>query len=125
MWLFLFLFFIQANANPCQASPAQTQSPSLIVQVVDPNWLPIPGAKVTIIPLGGSTQLKSSHAGTDKHGFANFSVPGDADYAVEAELYGFKRGRVSPVHLFKATGSSGPAYVQLRLRLSGPGMTVY
>jgi len=125
MWLFLFLFFTQANPNPCQAAPAQTQSASLIVQVVDPNWIPIPGAKVTAKSLGEKDQLKSNESDTDKDGYVRFSVPGDADYAIEAELYGFKRARISPVHLFKASGPSSPAYVQLKLQLSGPGTTVY
>ncbi len=125
MWLLLFLFFTQANPNPCQGALTQTQSPSLIVQVVDPNWIPIPGAKVKAKPLEGNGKLKSSQADTDKDGYAKFSVPGNADYAIEAELYGFKRGRVSPVHLFKASSSSSPAYVQLKLQLAGPGTTVY
>lgn len=122
MWLFLFLFFVQASpANPSRtqaASPTQTQLPSLIVQVVDPNWMPIPSAKVTVAPLGGNSQQKPSHAETDKDGYANFSVPRDADYAIEAESHGFRRGRVSPVHLFDMSGPSSAAYVQLRLRLA-------
>jgi hypothetical protein len=123
MWVFLFLLFIQANSNPCPPSPAQTQSPSLIVQVVDPVWLPVPGAEVTLKPL--STGAKSNRTETDKDGYARFSVPGDADYSIEAKLYGFKRERLKRVHLLKTSGSSAPAYVQLQLRLSGPGTTVY
>src|ERR1700720_2611378 len=80
MWMFLFLFFMQANPNPCQSSPVLTQSPSLIVQVVDPMWLPVPGAEVTVKPLRGDTQLKSNRTETDKDGYARFFVPSDADY---------------------------------------------
>jgi len=86
MWMLLFLFFMQANPNPCQAPPPQTQSPSLIAQVVDPNWLPIPGAEVTVKPLRGDTQPKSNRAETNKDGYAKFFVPGDADYAIEVRL---------------------------------------
>jgi hypothetical protein len=125
MWMLLFLFFLQANPNPCQAPPAQTQSPSLIVQVVDPDWLPIPGAEVTLKPLDGEAQQKSNRTETDKDGYAKFFVPGDADYAIEAQWSGFKRESLKRVHLFKAGGSSTPAYVQLKMRLSGPGTTVY
>jgi hypothetical protein len=125
MWMFLFLFFMQANPNPCQAPPGQTQPPSLIVQVVDPGWLPIPGAEVTLKPLREEAQLKSNRAETDKDGYAKFFVPGDADYAIEARWYGFRRESLKSVHLFKAAGSSSPAYIQFRLRLSGPGTTVY
>lgn len=125
MWLLLFLVFTQANPNPCQVALTQTQAPSLIVQVVDPNWIPIPGAKVTAKPLEGNGKLKSNPEDTDKDGYAKFLVTGNTDYAIEVQTYGFKRGRISPVHLFKASGSSSPAYVQLRLELSGPGTTVY
>ena len=125
MWLSLFLFFIHLNPNACPASPPQDQLPSLVVQVVDPNWLPTPGAKVIVKPLDRNTQLEPGHAETDKDGFASFILPRDAEYAIEVELYGFKRERVRPVHLFKARGSSDTAYVQVRLRLSGRGTTVY
>jgi hypothetical protein len=125
MWILLFLLFIQANSNPRQASPTPTQAPSLIVQVVDPNWQPLPSAKVTVKQIHGDAQSKSNPAETDKDGYANFTAPGDADYAIEADLYGFKRASVSPVHLFKSSGSSSTAYVQIKMRLSGPGIIVY
>lgn len=125
MWMLLFLLAIQANLNPCQASSVQTQSPSLVVQVVDPNWLPTPGVKVTVKPLDGDGQLKLNPAYADKNGYASFQVRGNADYAIEADQYGFKPGRVSNVHLFKTSGSPTPAYVQLKLRLSGPAVRVY
>jgi hypothetical protein len=125
MWLLLFLLLVQANANPCPAPPAHTQPPSLNVQVVDPNWEPIPGAQVMVKRLGEDAQLKSYRSETDKDGYAKFFVPSDADYGIEASSYGFKHGRVNHVHLFKASGSPTSAYVQLRLRLSEPGTTVY
>jgi hypothetical protein len=125
MWMLLFLFFIQSNSNPCQPSPAQTQSPSLIVQVVDPVWLPVPGAEVTLKPLHVDAQSKSNRIRTDKDGYAKFIIPGDADYSVDVELYGFKRERLKRVHLFKTSASPAPAYVQFKLRLSGTGTTVY
>jgi hypothetical protein len=125
MWILFFLFLMQANPNPCQAPPGQTQSPSLIVQVVDPDWLPIPGAEVTLKPLLADAQLKSNRTRTDKEGYSKFLVPGDADYAIEVELYGFKREHLKCVHLLKSSDPPVPAYVQLKLRLSGPGTTVY
>ena len=122
MWMLLFLFFVQANPNPCQGSPALTQSPSLIVQVVDPMWLPVPGAEVKVKPLHGDAQSKSSRRETDQDGYAKFVVPGDADYSIEVKSYAFKRERMEDMHLLKTAVS--PAYVQLRLRLSDP-VTVY
>jgi hypothetical protein len=125
MWMFLFLFLFQTGPNPCHDSPAQKQSPSLIVQVVDPGWLPIPGAEVELKPLRGDAKTKSDRKETDKDGYAKFFAPGDADYDIEVEVYGFKRGRLNRVHLFKPSGSSSTAYVQLKMSLSGPGTTVY
>ena len=126
MWMLLFLFFFQAGSNPCQDSPAQTQAPSLIVQVVDPGWLPIAGAEVTIKPLREGAQTTSNGKKTGKDGYAKFFAPGDADYSVEVEMYGFKRERLNHVHLVRLSGSSSAAaYVQLKMSLSGPGTTVY
>lgn len=124
MWMLLFLFLLQANSNPCQASSTQGQSPSLIVQAVDPNWLPVLGAHVTVKPLHGDAGSKSSLAETDKDGYAKFDIAGDADYAINVQLYGFKRESVKQVHLFRAQNSPTPAYVQIKMRLSGPGTTV-
>jgi hypothetical protein len=125
MWMLLFLSFFQTGSNPCQDSPAQTQPPSLIVQVVDPDWLPIAGAEVTIKPLREDAQTKSDRKKTGKDGYAKFFAPGDADYGIEVEMYGFKRGRLNHVHLFKPSGSSSAVSVQLKMSLSGPGTTVY
>ena len=72
-------FLLQAGPNSCQDSPAQTQSPSLIVQVVDPGWLPIPGAEVMLKHLRSDAKTKSDRKETDKDGYAKFFAPGDAD----------------------------------------------
>jgi hypothetical protein len=125
MWMLLFLSFFQTGSNPCQDSPGQTQPPSLMVQVVDPGWLPIAGAEVTIKPFRENAQTTSDRKKTGKDGYAKFFVPGDADYSIEVEMYGFNRGRLNHVHLFKPSDSSPAAYVQLKMSLSGPGTTVY
>jgi hypothetical protein len=122
MWMLLLLCFVQANPAPCQTPPPTTQSPSLIIQVVDPSWLPVPGAKVTVKLLHGDARSKSNQAETDKDGYARFPIQGEADYFIDVELYGFKRARMENFHLFKPSGS--PAYVQFRLQLSGHGTTV-
>jgi hypothetical protein len=119
MWMLFLLLVMQVSPNPCQSSPAQAQSPSLIVQVVDPDWLPVLGAHVTVKPLRGDAQIKSSQTETDEDGYAKFFVPGDADYEIEVESYGFKRERVKPLHLFKASGSSARAYGRLRCVFPG------
>jgi hypothetical protein len=76
-------------------------------------------------PLRGDAKTKSDRKETDKDGYAKFFAPGDADYDIAVEAYGFKRGRLNHVHLFKPSSSSSTAYVQLKMSLSGPGTTVY
>jgi hypothetical protein len=125
MWMVLFLVLAQLAANPCQPSSTQSKAPSIVVQVVDPNWLPVPGAEVTVKPMESKTAVKRDQEDTDKDGYAKFFVPGDADYEIDAALYGFKPEQLKGVHLFKTSGASTPAYVQLRLRLSGPSTTIY
>jgi len=80
---------------------------------------------VKLKPLGGDAKTKPDRKETDKDGYAKFFAPGDADYDIEVEAYGFKRGRLNRVHLFKPSGSSSTAYVQLKMSLLGPGTTVY
>jgi hypothetical protein len=118
MWLIALLLLVSP-----QAVPTTTKPPSLIVQLVDPTWDPLPGADVTVKPLSG--KVESSVAHTDKDGYAKFWVAGDNDYAIEAKLTGFKTKRLKHVHLFKPTATSPTAYIQLQLKLSGPTTTVY
>jgi hypothetical protein len=93
MWMFLFPFLFQAGPNPCQNSPAQTQSPSLIVQVVDPGWLPISEAEVTLKPVRGDAKAKPDRKETDKDGYAKFFAAGDADYDIDCRNVHFQARR--------------------------------
>lgn len=123
MWTLFFLLLLQGGPTPCQTPPAPTESPSLIVQVVDPAWYPIPGAGVTVRPLTGHSLPNSGLA--NNQGYANFSAPGDADYAIEVKKAGYKSARLRSLHLFKSSGPFPTAYVQIRLQVSGPTTTVY
>ena len=118
MWLVILLFLA-----PHQTLPTATKLPSLIVQLVDPTWDPLPGAEVTVRLLSRKVEPRVAH--TDKDGYAKFWVDGDKDYAIEARLPGFKSKRLKRGHLFKPTTTSPTAYVQLQLKLSGPTTTVY
>jgi hypothetical protein len=130
MWLFLFFSFalnpisLQATLAPTTSqSPAQPQFPTLIVQVVDLAWSPVPGAEVEVEAVGGKIQPNS--AVTDNDGYARFFIPVDADYSIGVKFSGFKRERLKHMHLFKPSAASPAAYVQLRLhRFSGSATTV-
>jgi hypothetical protein len=113
----LFLIFFPASPAPGQISSNPTEPPSLIVQIVDPVWSPIPGAEVTVRPLSGKAKLSSNY--TDAEGYAKFFVPGDTDYSVEASLHGFKNARLKRIHLSKRSDPSPTSYVQFKMDLSG------
>ena len=72
------------HASESQSLPGVASTSSvavIIVQVVDPAWLPTSGAEVTLKPLRAGAQ--SNRTRTDKDGYAKFLVPGDSDYAIE------------------------------------------
>jgi hypothetical protein len=115
MWILLILLFIQAGPTPGQ-STSTPRPPSLIVQVVDPAWVPVPGAEVEVTALTGNTQSTSNR--TEKDGSARFYVPENTEYFISAKAQGFKNKRLKRVYLFQSTSSFPTAYVQLRLQVS-------
>jgi hypothetical protein len=136
MWLIaLLLLFspqVVSDSNPCgrasSSASAPIQPPFLIVQVVDPSWLPLPGAAVTVSvrPVTGKKESKVAHTMGD--GDAKFWIPGDpgdADYTIEANYGGFKTKRLKGVHLGTHSSSRPTAYVQVQLQPVGPPITVY
>jgi hypothetical protein len=110
-------------ALPQAVVPKTTSSPSLVVQLVDPTWDPLPGIEVRVKPLSG--KAKSSVGHTDRDGYAKFCIEGDQDYEIEAKSPGFKTKRLKRMHLFRPTATSPTAYIQLQLKLAGPFITVY
>ena len=67
-------------------------------------------------------------AKTDNDGYARFAVANETEYRIETKYTSFKRKRLDHVYIGKISGNPPrtlTAYVQLRLELSGPGVTVY
>ncbi len=122
MCMLLLLLFFGASPILAHGSPVPTGPPSLIVQVVDPGWIPIRGAEVTVKPLSGNAQ--SSVKRTDKEGYVKFFVPSESDYSIAVKVPGFKNERLKRLHLFKPSGEFPTAYVQLQMHLSA-GVTIY
>jgi hypothetical protein len=116
--LFALLLLMSSQA----VAPKPVTSASLVVQLVDPVWDPLPGIPVTVKPL--SEKAKPSVVYTDEAGYAKFWLASDRDYSIEAKWPGFKTKRVR-VHLFDRTSASPTAYVQLRLKSSERPITVY
>ena len=106
----------------CRSTPPQTSSPpTLIIQVVDPVWMPPPGASVSISAKG---HLQNCRAYTDREGNAKFWLARNTEYVAEAELTGFKKKRVKQIFIFENSDSHPTAYVQIKLKLAGRTITV-
>ena len=118
------------NPGHLRDDPVGLQPPTLLVEVVDPVWLTVPGATVTVIPR--ADRKKRYTATTDHDGIARFSVPRNADYDIEAAVTGFKKGRIKSVRLIGGVISESneqarptPApRIQMRLKLSGISVVV-
>lgn len=91
--------------------------PTIIVQVVDPAWIPVPGARVETV----------QEARSDGKGSTQFWLGGDAEYDIEVSSPGFRKARVRAVRVTRAPPSSAfpTAHVQIRLKLAGPTVTVH
>jgi len=133
MWLIaLLLLFspqVASDSNPCgrTSTPKPTEPPFLVVKVVDPSWLPLPGAEVTVSIRSVTGKKESKVAYTTDDGDAKFWIPGDpgdADYTIEANYGGFKAKRRKGVHLGTHSSSSPTAYVHIQLP-AGPSIIVY
>jgi hypothetical protein len=122
MWIFLCLLFLQSSAaSPSPATPPPGP-PSIIVQAVDQDYLPVLGATVTVTALANKSQSVSARTGDI--GSAEFFVPADADYLVEIKMQNFKVSRLKHLHLSKPSTPRGTAYVQLVMKFSGVTVTV-
>ena len=124
MWLLLLLLF--QDSSPCLPSPPKvvpTGVPSLIVQVVDPAWLPISGAQVTVKPLSGAGREESFRS--DENGYCRFSLQEATEYSIQITATGFKKKRLKSLYTGKSSGPPATAYVQFKLDVGGPFETVY
>lgn len=128
VFLFLILLFFHSASSSHTDSTQQPPPPSaaseLIVQVVDPRWLPVDQATVTVKRPNG--ELHS--AVTNKSGHANFKISADDDYEIAAGKSGFQVTVLrAQLHAYRPQNfeSAANQYVQLRLAegvgISGPG----
>lgn len=113
------LLLLLGLANPTHSLAAKDEGPpTLIVQVVDPVWIPLPEADVTVKPYNGKGESKSAR--TDENGYAKFWVDTGADYTIEAKTVNFNKKILKHVFIAKPQPSSPTAHVQIKLQPSGP-----
>jgi hypothetical protein len=116
--LTVLMFFLGLGTASRPTIAPEEGPPTLIVQVVDPVWIPLPDSDVTVRPANGRGSPKSAHA--DENGYAKFWVDTGVEYTVEAKTHGFNKKIVKHVFIAKPKPSSPTAHVQIRLRPSGP-----
>ncbi len=108
-----------ASATDCARVQAGV-TPTLVVQVVDESWLPLPGAVVTARLRGGS-RGKCMTGAADMDGMVPLNPSRPGLYDLEASLLGFKLKRVRGIRV--AADSTTPVpRVQIRLKLAGGEM---
>jgi hypothetical protein len=114
--LLFLLGFAVSESTPAPAT--EEGPPTLIVQVVDPVWIPLPDSEVTVKPSTGKGSSKSAR--TDDNGYAKFWVDTGVEYAIEAKTHGFNKNVMNHVFIAKAKPSSPTAHVQIKLEPTGP-----
>jgi hypothetical protein len=112
----LFLLGLGTTSRPMPVP--EEGPPTLIVQVVDPVWIPLPDSEVTVKPASGKGSSKSAHA--DDNGYAKFWVDTGFEYTIEAETHGFNKKTLKHVFIVKPKPTSPTAHVQIQLHPIGP-----
>jgi hypothetical protein len=116
--LAVLLFFLGIGTASRPMPVPEEGPPTLIVQVVDPVWIPLPDSEVTVKPASGKGSSKSEHA--DDNGYAKLWVETGTEYTIEAKTHGFNKKTLKHVFIAKAKPSSPTAHVQIKLQPSGP-----
>ena len=118
-WSMTLLMLLTAQVGG--TAPAQGEGPpALIVQVVDPLWLPMSSIPVAVTPTGSEGQPLQRRTG--QKGFTEFWLARGAEYTVEVHSKGFKKQRIEHIRIGKSE-LSPTAYVQVRLEVRGVGGT--
>jgi hypothetical protein len=117
-----FLLVLAQAALPCPSPARPVEVPSVIVQVVDEAWIPLPGIEVVVKRLDKKEPVLAMR--TDKNGSVGLHLPSQADYAVEAKYPSLKSAKVKSFHTFTRSEAYPSAYIQLRMLPSGKPVTV-
>ena len=115
----LLLFAGSARGAACEATKAGAPA-TLVVQVVDELWLPLPGAVVSARLQGGAECVK---AFTDVEGNARLAVSKQGAYAIESSMAGFKTKHVKGVQV-DADASKSVPHVQIKLKVTSADVTI-
>jgi len=108
---------------------AQSAAGTLIVQLVEPGWLPVPNMTIRLTPVMNCTPGRRPTSSpieknTDKTGQAAFAVSGKSHYLINVPKSAGFAARSSCVQLFDFPPDFSTAYVQVRLNVAGPRVVV-
>lgn len=112
--LTLFLFVLGLGHATTPAHPATDDGPpTLIVQVVDPVYIPLPESDVSVKPANGKGSSKSGHV--DQNGYAKFWLEPGMQYVIEAKSPGFNKKSIK-VSIAQPKPANPTAHVQIKLK---------
>jgi hypothetical protein len=103
----------------------QQTPPTLVVQIVDDAWLPVPGVTVDVGEIGPQSKgdTPTASEASNQEGLACFAVP-DARSYILAVRGGdvFAKKKPLRIRLIQHSKEHPTAYVQVRLHLTKPPM---
>ena len=112
----VLLLLLAGSATPSECAATKAGVPAtVVVQVVDELWLPLPGAVVSARLQGEGTQCVKAFA--DAEGIARLTAPKQGAYTIEATMVGFKTKRVKAVQVDADSSKSVP-HVQIKLKIA-------
>jgi hypothetical protein len=112
--LTIFLFVLGLGHCTTPAYPTTDEGPpTLIVQVVDPVYIPLPESEVTVEPVSGERSSKPEHV--DQNGFARFWLERGKQYVIEAQSPNFKKKSLR-VPIGQPKAANPTAHVQIMLK---------
>lgn len=110
--ILLFVLGLGSAATPALPT-ADDGPPTLIVQVVDPVYIPLPESDVTVKPVTGKGPSKSAHV--DQNGYAKFWMEPGVQYLIEARSPGFNR-KTLKLPIARPKPATPTAHVQIKLQ---------
>jgi len=113
MLIVLLLVLGLGRASTPALPAANDGPPTLIVQLVDPVYIPLPEGEVTVKPSSGQGSSKSEHV--DQNGYAKFWVDPGVPYVIEAKCPGFNKKSMK-IALAQPKPATPTAHVQIKLK---------
>jgi hypothetical protein len=112
--LTILLFVLGLGHSTTPAYPTADEGPPiLIVQVVDPVYIPLPESEVSVKPASGKGSSKSEHV--DRNGYAKFWVEPGKQYVIEGKSPNFKKKSLK-VFIGQPKPATPTVHVQIMLK---------